>query len=241
MSAIAGVTAVILAAVTLVVMLVLHRRNPSDRGGWSKVLGVGFLVASLVAVVMGGAYWFTESSPPASTATTSTPAPPPAPPPKMARAAVTVKADCRCEGPRDQGQVKVQISVTNTGEVPINASIENIRLLLAGPMPGPWTPNGPVTQPSTVVIGDQSYTAIPANGNRLAEPWLGSRTFASHWPAGPLEPGQSFSGDGPNQADLVFYVPHDPNGEYRVGGIAVVTNDGSTALGWSLVGEWPLA
>ncbi len=150
---------------------------------------------------------------------------------------VTVKNLCSCEGPRNQGQIKVQLSVTNTSQVPINAAIGNIRMLVAGDMPGPWTPNQPAAQPSTVTVEGRTYTAIPANGNGAWESEY--NTFASHWYAGTVNPGETYTGDGPNNADLVFYVPAAPNGDVALNGLALVTNDGNTVLGWSAAHAWP--
>jgi hypothetical protein len=167
------------------------------------------------------------------------PAPPPPPPgpPDVAMANLAVHHHCFCMGPRDQFQTKIQLSITNVSQVPLNASIGNMRILVAGDMPGPWTAKDPAAQESHVTLYGRSYTAIPPNGNRSWEPDYG--TFASHWYAGTLAPHETYSGEGKDNADLVFYIPLGPGGQGTLDGVALVTNDGMTVLGWQPVSSWP--
>jgi hypothetical protein len=141
-----------------------------------------------------------------------------------------------CPGVRNQRQIKLQLSVGNRGDRPLDANIKNIRLLIPGTeMPPGWTTNGfQTTDWSVVSINDISYVAIPANANGAAEPYEpGYTTWASHWGAGTLEPGQPpYTGSGPNHADIVFYVP--PASPDEPSGVAVVTEDGRGVLGYSM-------
>jgi hypothetical protein len=150
---------------------------------WLRPLGV-IAVIGVVGVVQSCSKPPPEPhlAPLPSIVTPVTPtAPPPSPPgipaaPAMANLAV--QHHCFCTGPRDQFQTKLQLSVTNTSSVPLNASIGNIRILVAGDMPGQWTPKDPTATPSNVTVGGRRYVAIPANGNKAWEPEYA--TFASH-------------------------------------------------------------
>jgi hypothetical protein len=128
--------------------------------------------------------------------------------------------------------VKVKVTVTNRSNIPLNASIGNMRLLLRGAtLPGPWTPRAQTADWSVVNIDGNSYVAIPANGNKQWEAEYA--TFASFWWASTLQPGETYSGAGKDNGDLVFYPPADQNGSVPFGGVALVTNDGGTVLGWT--------
>lgn len=105
---------------------------------------------------------------------------------------------------------------------------------------GAWTPNDPVTQPSVVSIDGHSFVAIPANANHAWEPQYG--TFASFWFAGSIAPGEHYESDAAMTGDLVFYAPAGPDGNAPISGVALVTNDGATVLGWAPVSGWgPIA
>lgn len=218
-------------------------------------IGFGILsfmtIATLVAIV-----WFavpresisvTAEEPPSSPSVTedvsaSTPQPflpsPADSPPVVDLANLAVTKNCMCAGPRNQGQVIVQLSVTNTSSVDLDASIENIRLLVPEPMAGQWTPNEPVADYSIVTIDGNRYIALPANGNRAWEQEYS--TFASHWYADSLAPGQSYSSQGKDTGEVVFYVPVEPNSNtIRIFGVALVADRGSTVVGWHESGEWP--
>lgn len=222
--------------------------------GWQKVSVAAGVIAAVVAVVAyfwppaqpgnGSTVSTSQASPtptsavtPPSTDTSTADAPLPPPPQSAAMASLKVLRMCSCTAPRDQGQIKVQLSITNISSVPLNADIANIRLLFPGDeLPGPWTPNEPVAQLSNVTIDGQHFVAIPANANRAWEPEFG--TFASHWYAGTLLPGATNVG-GRDNADLVFYIPANPDGTVTLGGIALVANDGVTVLGAQPQAEWP--
>lgn len=213
---------------------------------WQKVGAVAGVIAAVVAVIALGWGFFIYVWPPANSANNSGPTdsavtPPPAsgespsapPPAPVSAARLVVQQTCHCPGPRNQYQVKLQLSVTNSSNEVLNAAIANIRLLVRGDLAGSWTPVQPVGQTTRVIFDGKTYTSVPANGNKVSEPQYG--TWASHWYAGSLSPGQTYSGQGPNQADIVFYVP---NGQ-AVDGVALVTNDGGAVLGWQPTSEWP--
>lgn len=165
---------------------------------------------------------------------------PPTPdsPPATDMAELAVLNTCMCTGPRNQGQVIVQLRVTNTGPSDLDVAIENVRLLVPEPLMGPWTPNEPVADYSIVTVGEDRYVALPANGNRAWEPEFS--TFASHWYADSLTPGQSHSPQGKDSGEVVFYVPHAPDtGVIKVFGVALVTDNGRTVVGWQGTDEWP--
>lgn len=212
-----------------------------------SLAGVAALVLAVVAYVYppgslggGGSTSTTSSASPssASSSPSSTPTsePPPAPPlaapPDATMADVNVVQHALLEGPRGQGQVKVKVNVHNRSDVALNASIANMRLLLRGDsLPGRWTPRSPTADWSVVEVGGNRYVAIPANANNQWEPEFA--TFASFWRGGTLMPGESYSGAGKDNGDLVFYAPADPAGSIPFGGIALVSDDGSTVLGWT--------
>lgn len=230
-------------------------------GAIAAIAGVIGAIATVVGVVVAivgppkltfgnGGTTTTTSQPPGGTAPESGDKPPVAEPPSdnpppvssppvsaMADVEVT-KACYECIGPRQQGQVILQLRITNRSSVPLNAAIANIRLLVPGdtPMEG-WTPNEPTAQLSRVVLDNGSYWAIPANGNKAWEPEHG--TFASHWYAGTLEPGQSHSASGIDTGEVVFYLPLNSDGQATVTGVALVTNDGASVLGWQPTESWP--
>lgn len=136
--------------------------------------------------------------------------------------------------------VKVKVRITNTSPVPLNASIENMRLMVAGDMPGVWTANQPVASPSSVNIEGRLYTAIPANANRAYEPIDDNYiTFASFWYATRLDPEASYYGEGRSNGDLVFYVPYGAGGRPSLDGVGLVSNDGTQVLGWAPISAWP--
>lgn len=154
---------------------------------------------------------------------------------------VTVLNYCRCEGPRNQFQVKVKLKLVNTGVTAVNVGITNLRAMVRGPIPPGWTGFKPVIdQPSEVNIDGATYAVFPANQNRQAEPLEpGYQTWASFWNAHTLAPQDEYVEDGPNRGDVVFYVPLSPGQRPVVDGVGVVSDDGNRVLGWAPVSTWP--
>ena len=164
----------------------------------------------------------------------------PSPPSGNYAANLEVTNFCLCDGLRNQFMVKMKVRITSVSQVPLNASIENMRLMVAGDMPGIWSPNQPVAAPSVVNIEGRVYTAIPANANRAFERVDANYiTFASFWYASRLDPRASYFGEGRSNGDLVFYVPYAPGGRPSLAGVGLVSNDGTQVLGWAPISAWP--
>jgi hypothetical protein len=156
---------------------------------------------------------------------------------------VSVMQYCLCDGPRNQVQVKLKLQLVNNTNAPVKITPANIRVLVRGATPGgdkAWSPNQPTASLSAVNIDGAVYTAIPPNGNHAFEMLSpGGATWASFWNADVLAPGEAYFKDGPNQGDVVFYVPYSAGQLTSVDGVGVVTDDGQTIVGWEPATAWP--
>ena len=183
--------------------------------------------------------------PPWVSVTINTAAPPPPPAPEWQPAAevnVTNFMACGCGG--HQAEVKVKLALKNVSPTPLNISIQNIRLLTDNFDRTQWDPDIPTpNEPSTVTVGDRSFTAVPANTNRAYKTYNeGGRqvaTWASHWYGGTLDPGQPYQITDRGAGHVVFNLPLVGGDKVNISGIGLVTNDGATLLGWSPIKDWP--
>ncbi len=153
-----------------------------------------------------------------------------------AKADLHVENHCSCEGPRGQTQVKVKLRITNTSPDPLDISIGNIRLLVPNDNLGSWTPNGPTAEMSLIQKDGVTYAAYPPNANHAWEPEYA--TWASFWSGTTLAPGDEYFDGGKMAGDVVFYVPLSLDQISRVAGIALVSADGHTLLGWQAMSDW---
>lgn len=184
--------------------------------------------------------------PPWMSVEVKTPVPPAPPPPSvwqpLADVSVANFMACGCGG--QQAQVKVKLILKNVGDGPLNISIQNIRLLTDNFNRAQWDPDHPIpSEPSNVTVGDQSFTAVPANTNRDFR-WVtvdGKKvaTWASHWYGDTLQPGQAYQINDKGQGHVVFNVPLVGGDKVNISGIGLVSNDGNALLGWSPVKDWP--
>jgi hypothetical protein len=229
--------------VVVAVIVAPKQDSPRRAAGWiAAAVGAGLaLYFGVQSSVSHGTATNHSDGPGASLPRSSTQQPSvstqPQPPPASAQLAVSQHSIM--PGPRGQLQVKVKMSLKNTGKIPINASIRYIRLLIPDPVTNEhWSPNNPpLTTVFSVKAPDgNNYDAIPANGNNQAEWFDNRRTFASFWFAGTLDPGKPYDGD------LVFYVPIPPGATgIRIAGIALVADDDKSVLGWQdNVESWPV-
>ena len=216
---------------------------------WFGTVLVGFLTAT--AILLAGCEDQPGAQPPdlptwMSPVPIRTPVPPPLPAPSVwhpvAEVNVTNFFVCSCE--INQAQIKVKVGLKNIGAEPLSIPIQNIRLLTDNFDRALWDPDNPTpNEPSAVTMGDQKFTAIPANANRSFR-WVNvdgrqAMTWASHWYANTLNPGQPYHIDGASEGHVVFNIPLTNGDHVNISGIGLVADDGNTLLGWSPVKDWP--
>lgn len=139
---------------------------------------------------------------------------------------------CFCSGPRGQAQIKLKPSVTNESREVLPLAAQNLRLLVAEPLPGDWTPPAPAGEIVKVRVGDRTVLAIPPNPGGAAERTGSGLTFATHWDQSSVNPGARYLDERVKRGDLVYYLPRRADGSIVVLGLGHVTQRSS--------GEWKL-
>lgn len=134
---------------------------------------------------------------------------------------------CFCEAPRGQAQIKIKVEISNLSASPIDLSVTpTTRLYLLVPSLEGWDPPPGTAQPITTVLDGEPVSGVPPNPDGYAEPFGSGQTFATHWSAGVLAPGETFIDLRNREGDLVFYVP--VRGEsLAILGLAWVEADGT--------------
>jgi hypothetical protein len=119
---------------------------------------------------------------------------------------------CGLAAPHGQWQLKLQLSITNTGTRPLGIALTHIRLAMAHFEPARWRPPStePGQRPFVSTYQGRRVWLVPASPDGAAEPNpppRGNFTFATHWNAPtPLAPHSTFR-PGFHRGDAVFFVP----------------------------------
>lgn len=130
---------------------------------------------------------------------------------------------CFCQGPRNQLQIKLKPRITNLSDRQLGLNATNLRLVVAAPLTGPWTPPRPAGDIIEVTgLQNSDLLAIPPNPDRAAERTSGGWTFATHWIDGELAPGETALDSRVKQGDLVFYVPYSESSPPLIYGLGYV-------------------
>lgn len=153
---------------------------------------------------------------------------------------LSVVAWCACGGPDGQLQVKIKPSLTHRSGGDASIGVGNFRLVVAGADVAGWSGLTAAGQAPFVLpddkLGEVAY--IPANkdgwSQRLGDAW----TFATHWDASTLPAGGRYLDEGVKRGDLVFYVPTGSDEVVVLAGLALMSEDGSTAIGWAPRESW---
>lgn len=118
---------------------------------------------------------------------------------------------CAEDGVRKQAQIKLQLSIENKSDRPLDIGLHHIRLVLDHFDPTLWSPpkvGNPTTEmPFTVPYKGDRYWTIPANAERAYDVKGGGRTFATHWNVTSLAPRATFRPVDHKTGAAVFYVP----------------------------------
>lgn len=144
---------------------------------------------------------------------------------------IRVKKWCADEAPRDQAYFKLRLWVTNTGNETLDIRQNRFALIVKTNSIERWSPPTPQAErPRKVAYQNRRYWAIPANADGAYEAFPipgvpNNYTFATHWEADRLKPGESFAPKGDRAGDLVFYAPLSQGQSFpEVVGVAYMRN-----------------
>jgi hypothetical protein len=146
------------------------------------------------------------------------------PAPLVDSAILAVPHYCLCLGPRNQGQIKLKVSVSNTSVEDVSIDVGRFRLAVSNSFASEWTPKGRTAE----LASSNGMTLVPPNADGDWENFEGAATFATHWPGGSLPPGQAYSNDEAREADLVFYVPVGADGSIVLNGLFLLNDAGDS-------------
>lgn len=131
---------------------------------------------------------------------------------------------CGLAAPHGQWQLKLQLSITNTGTKPLGIGLTHIRLAMAHFQPAKWHPAGvtPGQRPFVSTYEGRRVWLIPATPDGAAEPNpppSGNFTFATHWKAPTPLPAHTTFHPGFHRGDAVFYAPRAPHSHNQLAGV----------------------
>lgn len=116
-----------------------------------------------------------------------------------------------CDGPRVRGQseLKLQVSIKNSGKRPLSITRTHVRLLVRRFNRRMWSPprdgSPTIERPFKTSYQGRKVWAIPPNAEGSWDKKYAS--FATHWHGTTLAPGESFKPINHKRGDVVFYIP----------------------------------